>query len=100
VRTARERALQAGLASVAHDRSPVADFVRRQFKARLAYERADADVRNAMAAAHGALYRQAVQAARQTLIAMRASDEIGDDAFHRMEEQLDWLEMASGGNDD
>jgi Na+/H+ antiporter len=100
VRTARERALRAGLASVAHDRSSVADFVRRQFKARLAYEGADADARTTMAAAHGALYRQAVLAARQTLLAMRASDEIGDDAFHRMEEQLDWLEMASGGNDE
>ena len=30
---------------------------------------------------------------------MRASDEIGDDAFHRMEEELDWLEMAGGGRD-
>jgi hypothetical protein len=28
---------------------------------------------------------------------MRANDEIGDDAFHRMEEELDWLEMADGG---
>jgi len=27
---------------------------------------------------------------------MRASDEIGDDAFHRIEEELDWIEMASG----
>ena len=25
---------------------------------------------------------------------MRASDEIGDDAFHQIEEELDWLEMA------
>jgi hypothetical protein len=27
---------------------------------------------------------------------MRANEEIGDDAFHRMEEELDWLEMAGG----
>jgi hypothetical protein len=27
---------------------------------------------------------------------MRGNDEIGDDAFHRMEEELDWLEMARG----
>jgi hypothetical protein len=27
---------------------------------------------------------------------MRASDEIGDDAFHQVEEELDWLEMATG----
>ena len=25
---------------------------------------------------------------------MRSNDEIGDDAFHRIEEELDWLEMA------
>ena len=25
---------------------------------------------------------------------MRNNDEIGDDAFHQMEEELDWLEMA------
>lgn len=26
---------------------------------------------------------------------MRAADEIGDDAFHKIEEELDWIEMAS-----
>jgi hypothetical protein len=26
---------------------------------------------------------------------MRANDEIGDDAFHEIEEELDWLEMAA-----
>ena len=30
---------------------------------------------------------------------MRASDEIGDDAFHRMEEELDWIEMSGGGRE-
>ena len=34
--------------------------------------------------------------ARQAILAMRANDEIGDDAFHRMEKELDWLEMAGG----
>jgi hypothetical protein len=29
--------------------------------------------------------------------ALRAHNEIGDDAFHLMEEELDWLEMAHGG---
>jgi CPA1 family monovalent cation:H+ antiporter len=100
VGAARERALRAGLASVGQDRSPVADLVRQQFKARLAYERLDGGTRKAQASAHGELYRRAVQAARQAVLAMRASDEIGDDAFHRMEEELDWLEMASGGNDE
>ena len=37
----------------------------------------------------------ALQAAREALLAMRANDEIGDDAFHRIEEELDWIEMSS-----
>ena len=32
---------------------------------------------------------------RQAVLAMRADDEIGEDAFHLIEEELDWLEMAS-----
>jgi hypothetical protein len=28
---------------------------------------------------------------------MRDRDEIGDDAFHKIEEELDWLEMTAGG---
>jgi monovalent cation/hydrogen antiporter len=91
---ARDRALQAGLASLAHDESPVADLVRREFSAHLASEGAESDGSEAMSAAHGALRRAVLQSARQAVLAMRASGEIGDDAFHRLEEELDWLEMA------
>ena len=93
---ARERALRAGLASFARDRSPVAEVVRQEFTARLAHERPDADADDATHSAHSELLRRALQAARQAVLAMRANDEIGDDAFHRMEEELDWLEMAGG----
>ena len=31
---------------------------------------------------------------------MRTSEEIGDDAFHKMEEELDWIEMSAGGKED
>ena len=48
---------------------------------------------------HAALHRTAVSSARQAVLAMRDSDEIGDDAFHAMEEELDWLEMADGGKE-
>jgi monovalent cation/hydrogen antiporter len=93
---ARERALQAGLASLSHDRSPVGEIVRQEFTARLAYERPDADSDDAAHSAHSELLHRALKAARQAVHAMRADDEIGDDAFHRMEEELDWLEMAGG----
>jgi monovalent cation/hydrogen antiporter len=91
---ARECALRAGLASLARDRSPVAELVRQELRARLAYERADGDGGGATRSEHSELLRKALQTARQAILAMRANDEIGDDAFHRMEEELDWLEMA------
>jgi NhaP-type Na+/H+ or K+/H+ antiporter len=93
---ARERALRAGLSSFARDRSPVAEVVRQEFTSRLAYKQHDADAGDATRSAHGELFRGALQAARQAVLAMRANNEIGDDAFHQMEEELDWLEMAGG----
>lgn len=40
------------------------------------------------------MHPDAVHAARQSVVAMRANNEIGDDAFHRLEEELDRLEAA------
>ena len=99
VRAARERALQAGLASLAHDESPVAEAVRHEFTAHLAPERAEAAENGTTPSAHHDLHRDALQAARQAVLTMRANDEIGDDAFHRVEGDLDWLEMAGGMED-
>jgi len=95
VTAARERALHAALASFADDRSPVAQLVRKELTARLSSERADADASAGSRAAYGAMHGAALRAARQAILAMRASDEIGDDAFHQIEEELDWLEMAT-----
>jgi CPA1 family monovalent cation:H+ antiporter len=93
---ARERAFRAGIASLARNRSPVAELVRQELTARLAQQQSDADAGDATHSAHRELLRGALREARQVVLAMRANDEIGDDAFHRMEEELDWLEMADG----
>ena len=37
--------------------------------------------------------RRAYEAERRKLIELRASGVIGDDAFHRVEQELDWAEM-------
>ncbi|HKA45617.1 MAG TPA: sodium:proton antiporter [Burkholderiales bacterium] len=95
---ARERALRAALASFAGDRSSVAELVRHELTARLADERANAGAGDATKSERGEIYRGAIQAARQAVLAMRDGDEIGDDAFHQMEEELDWLEMAGSRN--
>ncbi len=97
-RAARERALKAGLASLQHDPSPAADAVRQEFTAHLEHDHEDDDGHGGEGpgAEHTRLHREALAAARQAVLAMRDSDEIGDDAFHEVEEELDWLEMADG----
>src|SRR5262249_37483448 len=94
LRAARERALRAGLASFADDRSDYAKLVREAFRARLAGEAPEADTAAGARSVRGEIHRDALEAARKAVFAMRASDEIGDDAFHRIEQELDWLEMA------
>jgi monovalent cation/hydrogen antiporter len=97
-RAARDRALRAGLASLQHDSSPAADAVRQEFAAHLEHDHEDDDGHGGEGpgAEHSRLHREALAAARQAVLAMRESDEIGDDAFHEVEEELDWLEMADG----
>jgi monovalent cation/hydrogen antiporter len=91
VRVARERALRVGLATFADDDSPIANAVREELTSHLAHERVAADGHSK----HEVLHRRAVDAARKEVLTMRANQEIGDDAFHQLEEELDWLEMAS-----
>ena len=92
--------MRAGLAGFERDRSPVAEAVRQEFIAHLGSGDADPEEGEARRFAHSDIHRRALQAARQAVLAMRASDEIGDDAFHQMEEELDWIEMAGGGKED
>ena len=99
VRAARRRALQAALASIPRHRSPIVDAVRHEFTAHLGDTRATAGSGTRARAEHSDMHRVALHASRQAVIAMRTSDEIGDDAFHEVEEQLDWLEMAGGGGE-
>lgn len=95
VASARERALQAALASFAQEESPAAKTVRRELTAHFDPVRADACV-SARAKSHEEIHRRAIGAARAAILSMQASGEIGDDAFHRVEDELDWLEMATG----
>jgi Na+/H+ antiporter len=97
---ARERALRAGLASFARDQSSVAEAVRQEFTAHLVSADANSEAGDARRSAHSDIHRRALQAARHAVLAMRANDEIGDDAFHQIEEELDWLEMAGGGTEE
>ena len=92
IATARERALKAGLATFDGMDSEAARAVRQEFASHLRQGRgeiADAE------ANHERIHQSALAAARQTIFEMRAREEIGDDAFHRLEQEFDWMEMAN-----
>jgi CPA1 family monovalent cation:H+ antiporter len=91
---ARERALSAGLGSFAHDSSPVCESVRIELSGYLANQQTNADTDMTTHSDRTRIYRGALNAARQEILTMRANDEIGDDAFHQIEEELDRLDIG------
>jgi hypothetical protein len=100
VEEARGRALEAVRAAVGDDASSTeARFVWHAFEARLGGSAPDGS-EGADGHSHDRgdrLFRSALEAARRVTFDMRARDEIGDDAFHRLEEDLDWMEMGVTG---
>jgi len=97
LRLARDRALESALVSFANDESPIAEAVRQELTAQLTHERAAGSAGNDIRVARNELHGCALAAARKTVHDMRASEEIGDDAFHQIEEELDWIEMSGSG---
>ena len=96
VEFARERALRSALKSLDDDRSAAADAVRKEFEAHLG-RAAEPEERHGRAArTHEEIHRRAVDAARCAILEMRDRYEIGDDAFHRLEETLDRIEIGVG----
>jgi Na+/H+ antiporter len=100
VAAARERALHAGFDALEHDQSSAAEAVRQEFTAHLGSVDADTGQGKDRESTHRDTHRRALQAAREAVLAMRSNEEIGDDAFHQMEEELDWIEMSGGRKQD
>jgi CPA1 family monovalent cation:H+ antiporter len=96
---ARQRALEAALATLDGDDSPAAQAVRHELTAHMAAPGGESAATEDRDFSHEELHRRALAAARRVSFDMRARDEIGDDAFHRVEEELDWLEMGSAGRE-
>ena len=97
VELARERALQAALATLDGDRSPTAEAVREELATHL--EQAPDGGRgreHAAVRARRDASARAIAEARRTVFEMRAQGDIGDAAFHRLEEEFDWVELGSG----
>lgn len=92
---ARAAAYRAARDSLAEEDSPHAEALRREFEAGIR-EAEDHDQGLAPSSLPAdALRRRAVEAARGVILDLRERGEIGDDAYLRLEEELDWTELSA-----
>jgi CPA1 family monovalent cation:H+ antiporter len=91
---ARQRMLQAAYTHLPPGDSPAADLVRKDFKIRLGQLQRSDGPHATFATDYDQRYDAALRAARQALLAMRDNGDIGDDAFHTLENELDWMEVS------
>ena len=93
VSRARETAYRAALAAIDGDTSPVAQALRVELEAALEEGTAD-QPGNASGSPADSVRLRAIAAARRAVLAMRSCGEIGDEAFHRLEEEIDRVELS------
>jgi len=67
--------------------------VRREYEARLATDTREAHTGTNAGSELALVQSRAIAAERRTLNQLRNRGDIGDDAFHRLEEELDWAEV-------
>jgi Na+/H+ antiporter len=96
IEAARQCVMEAAFATLDSDASDAARFVRQEFAAHLRRAAGDRNDEGEVSSDHDILHGRALAAARQVLFDLRAKDDIGDDAFHQLEEEFDWIEMGTG----
>jgi CPA1 family monovalent cation:H+ antiporter len=89
----RTAAYAAALAAISDDRSAVAKAIRVELQAALLQSNGGTDP--AADLESDRLRLRIAAAARQAVLGMRNSGEIGDTAFHRLEEEIDRLELSA-----
>jgi CPA1 family monovalent cation:H+ antiporter len=96
VRLACERVVRAGIQVLDGDESPEAQVVRTELESQLTeLDDQSRDVHEMDQ--YSSLRARIVAAQRQALLEMRSKNEIGDDAFHQIEAQLDVAEVNALG---
>ena len=100
VALARERVMQAALATFGDDASDAVRLVRQEFVTHVQRSIRSPGEMQEGDSDHDEIHRRALAAARRTLLELRESADIGDDAFHVLEEEFDWIEMGTIGRDD
>jgi len=98
VARARAVAYRAALDEIDSDPSEEAELLRLEYRALLiqAKDNPDGGVVTAELPADP-LRRRAIGAARRAILTLRQSEDIGDDAFHLLEEELDRAELSAQG---
>jgi monovalent cation/hydrogen antiporter len=91
----RAVAYRAALDEIDGDPSEEAEILRLEYRAMLMRAQGDSDGTFSGELPADPLRRRALSAARRSILALRDSEEIGDDAFHRLEEELDWAELSA-----
>ncbi len=95
---ARRAAFHAALEAIDDDKSDEAQMLRLEYRQLLDRAENNPDGLTSSELPADPLRRQAINAARRVLFDMRQSGEIGDDAFHRLEEEFDWAELSAAGS--
>ncbi len=96
VRLARTEATQAGLSALGDADTSTDDMalLLRKYEARLRWSKAGlSSAPDDGASLFNSAHRRALEAERRALSELRARGVIGDDAYHRIEEELDWAEL-------
>ena len=92
---ARAEAYRASLAAIENDDTIEAKIVRKEYLSPLAAA-GDGEAQSAAAELPADRVRRAViVAARRRIGELRTSGEIGDDAYHALEEEFDWAELSA-----
>lgn len=92
---ARREAYRAAIATTDGNTSPLGQALRKEDTAMLTAADADPDGRGPASLPGDDLRRNAISAARTALLDLRRAGHIGDPAFHRVEEDLDFAEMTA-----
>jgi CPA1 family monovalent cation:H+ antiporter len=90
-----ERLVHIGLAALEKEQSPEARSLREELESQLEQVRSDQPAGEP--GQYDVLRARIVAAQRQALLGMRSSGEIGDDAFHQVEAELDVAELNALG---
>jgi CPA1 family monovalent cation:H+ antiporter len=93
LRRTRIRLLQAGLDALDTETAPVRDNLKRQLQEAVEVTQSKLDPQSPTK--FDVALARAVAAERRALHGLRGQGEIQDDVFQRLEEELDWLELAA-----